>query len=241
MRDLNEVSAEGASTRHSLQLRRDIDRSTQDAAVTQRMTAEVCASVPSQKVPRGPHRGRLGMNVRFYSPLKSIRGLSTWPFAALFAAPFVASLVACSSPVVLPAPLGDCTGTKDASCASSAYGGGGTTTTFPMEAGMTSEDDTGATSTVDAGSCGLGTLLINPANSGCLPCISLASTLGCCMAAQACSTDPTCQTQIQCASLGALATCTVGQDSTTVQFVQCLERNCPSVCSDIVFQLSEDQ
>jgi hypothetical protein len=172
------------------------------------------------------------MNVRFHSPLKSILGLAIlWSFAAPFAA--------CSSPVVLPPALGDCTGTADASCASSVYGGGATT---PSEAGMASEDDTGVVgSTVDAGSCGIGTLLINPANSGCLPCISAASTLGCCMAAQACSTDPTCQTRIQCASLGALATCTVDQDSTTLQFVQCLERNCPSVCSDIVLQLSTDQ
>jgi hypothetical protein len=174
------------------------------------------------------------MNVRLHSRLKSILGLA---ILGSFAAPFAA----CSSSVVLPKALGDCMGTLDASCAASVYGAGGTTTTLPSEAGMTSEDATGVGSTVDAGSCGLGTLLINPANSGCLPCISAASTLGCCMAAQACSTDPTCQTRIQCANLGALATCTVGQDPTTVQFVQCLEMNCPTVCSDIVLQLSTDQ
>lgn len=172
------------------------------------------------------------MHVRFYSSLKSI--LRTATLSAL--APF-ATVAACSSPVVLPAPLGDCTGTRDASCASSSYGGG-TSTSLPSEAGTTSEEDTGVT--VDAGSCGLGTLL-NPANSQCLPCISAASTLGCCMAAQACSTDPTCQTWILCATLGTLATCTVAEDSTTVQFDQCLQRNCASDCSDIVFLLSRDQ
>jgi|HubBroStandDraft_6_1064221.scaffolds.fasta_scaffold60814_4 hypothetical protein len=173
------------------------------------------------------------MNVRFYSPLKSIFGIATqWTFAAFAPLGTFATVAACSSPVVLPAPLGDCTGTRDASCASSSYGGG-TSTSLPSEAGTTSEDDTGVASSVDAGSCGLGTLPINPANSLCLPCISTASTLGCCMAAQACSNDPIC--------LGALTTFTVGQDITTVQFVQCLEMNCPAVCSDIVFKLSNDQ
>jgi hypothetical protein len=149
-------------------------------------------------------------------------------------------IAACSSNVVLPPYLGGCMAIGDASCASPDYGGG--SISGQPESGVSPEEDTGTLS--DAGACGLGDLALLPASPACLPCISAASTLGCCQAALACSLDPICAGRVACASLGGaqgVASCAVGTDSNAVQFVQCLETNCSAPCSDIVFALSADQ
>jgi hypothetical protein len=148
-------------------------------------------------------------------------------------------MAACSSKVVMPPDLGGCMAIGDASCASADFGGG--SSSGPPEGGVGPQEDTGALS--DAGACGLGDLTLLPASPACLPCISAASTLGCCQAALACSLDPICAGRVACASLGAqgVASCSVGTDPNEVQFVQCLETNCSAPCSDIVFALSADQ
>lgn len=171
--------------------------------------------------------GTLGINVRFAFPAQRLLGLVA-----------VCLFEACSSPVVLPAAIGDCTGTDDASCASANYGA--TSSLHPVDAGTTVGEDTGSP-IADAGTCGTSVLLITPANPMCLPCIATAAPTGCCQAASACAADPTCQTRVQCASLGTLATCPATQNLLASQLLTCLERYCDPACSDIVLQLSGDQ
>ena len=185
------------------------------------------ACILAEKMLEPSERGKLGMNVRLASSTQFLFGPAA---VCLFAA--------CSSPVVLPQALGDCTGTADASCASPSYGS--TTAVLPSEGGITSEEGT-SSPIADTGTCGIGVLLITPANPLCLPCISTAAPAGCCQVASACAADATCPTRVQCGSLGALATCPVTQDLVLTQLVTCLELNCSPQCSDIVLQLSGDQ
>jgi hypothetical protein len=169
--------------------------------------------------------------VRFDSPLPSILRLA-----------IVCQFAACTVPVAMPKALGDCTAIGDASCSTASYGGG--TITPRSEAGTPSEEDSGAGGSIeDTGTCGLGALPITPANSLCLPCISMAAPAGCCQAAAACSIDPACPARIECGALGALglASCPSTEDIAVAQFLGCLEQHCSAQCSDIILQLGGEQ
>ncbi len=185
----------------------------------------------SENVPSAPHRGRLGMNVRFDLQPQSILRLA-----------IASQLAACSAPVAMPKVFGDCMGVDDASCAAGGYGG---STIVPRsEAGAAPEEDSGGGAPIeDTGTCGLGALQITPANPLCVPCISMAAPTGCCEAASACSIDPACPARIECGALGALglASCPSTEDVATAQFLGCLEQNCNSQCSDIILELGGEQ
>jgi len=142
----------------------------------------------------------------------------------------------------MPKAFGDCEEIGDASCAPPSYGG---STVVPRsEAGTPQEDDSGGGGPIeDTGTCGLGALQITPANTLCLPCISMAAPAGCCAAAAACSIDEACPARIECGALGALglASCPSTEDIATAQFLGCLEQNCSAQCSDIILQLGGEQ
>ncbi len=148
------------------------------------------------------------------------------------------SLLGCAPAPGLPPAYADCVPIDDASCADLNYGSGSST---PPGGGL--DHDSNAGSIVDAGSCGLDSLALMSANSLCAPCISQLAPTGCCEAALACSTDAVCSARVACGSLGpqGLATCLSVEDMNYAQFLACLGMNCPSVCQDLVLDLTGDQ
>jgi hypothetical protein len=113
----------------------------------------------------------------------------------------------------------------------------------PFEAGTSPDLIEASGPVADTGSCGLGALLLAPANPLCEICISASAPLGCCEAASACSLDLTCPARVECGTLSGLGprSCPAPEDLATAQFLQCLEQNCAIVCSDVVLELSADQ